>query len=671
MRPAPNRRNRRSAKGQAMAIFALVSVLLFVVAGLAVDAGTSYLSSNRIERAAAAAALAGVAYLPGDIPDATNAALVEAARDGFPNAGAANACVGNPSPCVVTSEPTTNELKVTISATVGTIFLRIVGFGSHTVVRSETAQYLPPISLGQPGGQQGAALSDPSCTGLPNYCASPASGLGSGGNNYYFERQEGWGNPRSEGDPFTPSAAQSGNGCGPGGSGDACSAAAAPDFHQISTEAGTAPPADATLNYAGGSNYLITIPNGQSADPQIFNPAFAADTCDGSKTAVYCYHENDSSFAGTGAPNTAYSAMEYTLYQVSTLSSRSGDTKVSQEVFYPYNATGLSTSSGWFYYCSNGGGCSSTQTNVTNAQDSVPATYHQWVSALKYAPSNSFDKKMFKDQFADTLGGNGYIVNNSGATEYFRLEVDTLEWNGVPACPATSGPCANPSTGTNAHSEAHKGYAVRLVTDAGSPAPVQGTVPGSANCSNCSMSAMDDMVVFTPVNGASTPEFKIPLFAIDPTAYAGQTINVDLFDIGDVGGGPAYVGLQQPDGTTWATANSVTDLGASLAGASPPSGGGAVTTLGTWPGSGGGSCTGCFQTAGGGGGAIYQGQWVQMQIQIPASFTGLGGFVCSSVGPPDPRCYWNLVYDVSSSAVAGDTFGVEVGFGGSPDHLLP
>ena len=47
MRPAPNRPARRSAKGQAMAIFALVSVLLFVVAGLAVDAGTSYLDQQQ------------------------------------------------------------------------------------------------------------------------------------------------------------------------------------------------------------------------------------------------------------------------------------------------------------------------------------------------------------------------------------------------------------------------------------------------------------------------------------------------------------------------------------------------------------------------------------------------------------------------------------------------
>jgi hypothetical protein len=30
-----------------------------------------------------------------------------------------------------------------------------------------------------------------------------------------------------------------------------------------------------------------------------------------------------------------------------------------------------------------------------------------------------------------------------------------------------------------------------------------------------------------------------------------------------------------------------------------------------------------------------------------------------------------MVYDVNASATAGDTFGVEVGFSGSPDHLLP
>ncbi len=204
-------------------------------------------------------------------------------------------------------------------------------------------------------------------------------------------------------------------------------------------------------------------------------------------------------------------------------------------------------------------------------------------------------------------------------------------------------------------SEAHKGYSVRLVSDNGSPGTTLGTVNGSA-CAGCgTASAMDDMIVYTPVNGATASQFSIPLFNVD-ASYAGQVIDIDLFDIGDVGGGPAYVGLREPDGTTWAPAVSMTDLGASLGGANPPGGGSNVASLGTWPGTGGGSCSACFQTAGSGGGAIYQGQWVQIQMQVPQTFTA---------------GYWTLVYKVSASAVAGDTFSVEVGFNGTPDHLLP
>ena len=81
-----------------------------------------------------------------------------------------------------------------------------------------------------------------------------------------------------------------------------------------------------------------------------------------------------------------------------------------------------------------------------------------------------------------------------------------------------------------------------------------------------------------------------------------------------------------------------------------------VPSLGTWPGSTGGGCSACFQTAAGGG-AIYNGQWIQMQIQVPSSFNS--------------SSYWNLVYDVGPNTQAGDTFSVRVGFAGSPDHLVP
>ena len=149
-----------------------------------------------------------------------------------------------------------------------------------------------------------------------------------------------------------------------------------------------------------------------------------------------------------------------------------------------------------------------------------------------------------------------------------------------PAPRASTSTVHHLGTGTSSQSEAHKGYAVRLVSTpaAGSYiGPVQRNHQQLASAARDSpttcgtISAMDDMTIFTPVNGATRPSSPIPLFSIDPTHTAGQTIDVDLFDIGDVGGGAAYVGLQAPDGSL-DVRQQFTDLGASLGGASPPGG---------------------------------------------------------------------------------------------------
>ena len=69
-------------------------------------------------------------------------------------------------------------------------------------------------------------------------------------------------------------------------------------------------------------------------------------------------------------------------------------------MFYPYNATGLSTSSAWFYYCGNTarGELQLDADGHLECEGLVPATYHQWVSAIKYHPTNTYDKELFKDQ---------------------------------------------------------------------------------------------------------------------------------------------------------------------------------------------------------------------------------------------------------------------------------
>ena len=202
---------------------------------------------------------------------------------------------------------------------------------------------------------------------------------------------------------------------------------------------------DATLEYQGGNNYLIDLPPGATADVQVYNPSFAPDTCGGGSTAPpYCYHENDTSFNGTGSVCTEYSAMEYTMFLAPTLSSRAQDSKVGQEVFYPYNAT----PGNMFYYAPGppAGSCPSQ-----TALGSAPPTYHQWVSVLTYNPTAASDPENFNAAAGGAPSSSGnrlnaYISNPAGATvdKFYRLEVDSLQWNGTPHCKATVGPCALP-----------------------------------------------------------------------------------------------------------------------------------------------------------------------------------------------------------------------------------
>jgi Flp pilus assembly protein TadG len=641
MRPRPIRTARRAARGQVMLLFALMAVLLLVIGGLAIDAGMSYFSSDQVERAAAAAALAGVAYLPGDVPAADNAALVEASRNGFTN-GKATAVVS-----VLQPTGTTNELRVTITVSVPTTFLSLVGFPSHPVQRTATAEFLPPVALGQPGASQGSPLSG-ACSGITSaYCATPATGLGSGGSNFYFERSEGYGNPRSEGDPYTPTPLDQPTSCGtPAVS---CVESNPLDYHQISPAANTEKLyGSLNMNYTGGSSYLITVPAGQSVDVQVYNPSFAPDSNDQSNTD-YTFHEDDGSFPVPPSTNkTDYAAMSYTIFTVPTLSSDLQDTPISQEVFYPFNATCIydnGTSCGgtqgysWF---PTGTGTSTPVTGV------VPNIYHAWTSVLDTPAGND------SNLFTNTLSyGSAQLSNPATATNplYFRLEVDTLQWNGIPTC--ANATCAQPKSGTvgatnytaaNGQPSAHKGYAVQVAT------------PGTITPSPAStMSAMGDMTVYTPIeSGSASSSFSIPLFQLDPS-YASQTIDVYVFDPGDVNyqsghQGSAYMGIQEPGGT-WAPA-SISSIGNSIG-----SGGGTGPVASAWPTAACGSGEACFQTATASG-SIYNGQWLRLQIAVPSTVSNW-------------NAYWNLVYYVSPYAQAGDTFAVQVGFAGSPDRLLP
>src|SRR5437773_11102622 len=76
---------RRDQRGQTLVIVALMLVPLLGFTGLVSDVAWYEVNLMRIQRAADAAALAGVVYLLGNVAGAQNAALAEYSKNGFAN----------------------------------------------------------------------------------------------------------------------------------------------------------------------------------------------------------------------------------------------------------------------------------------------------------------------------------------------------------------------------------------------------------------------------------------------------------------------------------------------------------------------------------------------------------------------------------------------------------
>src|SRR5450631_1193374 len=186
--------HRRASRGQSLVIFSLIAVVLLAVVGLAVDGGFSYFASERLERGASAAALAGVPDMPNFNAGPNNAsqdAIDAAGVNGWAAGGANNVAITvakviDP----ITLLPLNNQLSVTIASDVPVFFMKLLGFGTHRESRTAVAEYLRPITFGQPGSVLG----------------STQAALGSG-NNFYFMRSEGWGTDRGQGDAYGPNPA--------------------------------------------------------------------------------------------------------------------------------------------------------------------------------------------------------------------------------------------------------------------------------------------------------------------------------------------------------------------------------------------------------------------------------------------------------------------------------
>src|SRR5437870_2811439 len=163
-------RHAREDLGQTIVIAGLLLTMILGIVGLGVDIGWFELNLVRIQRAADAGALAGVVYLPGNLPGAVNAALAEASKNGYVNGSGGVVVVAGPAPgnAVI--------MDVSIQAPVPTYFARLLGIWTIQGARRARAEFVLPVPMGSPEDYYGIARLCPNTGGCSDVLSASGSG---------------------------------------------------------------------------------------------------------------------------------------------------------------------------------------------------------------------------------------------------------------------------------------------------------------------------------------------------------------------------------------------------------------------------------------------------------------------------------------------------------------
>jgi hypothetical protein len=129
--------------GQILVIFTLMLTALIGLVGIAIDVTFAWRSGLQVQRAADAAAMAGVVYLPGNLGTGQNKAYTVATENGYTSGGGTTV--------VADKYPTDDrKMQVTITASVPTFFVRLFGINTWTVTKQSLAAYVMPVPMGSP-----------------------------------------------------------------------------------------------------------------------------------------------------------------------------------------------------------------------------------------------------------------------------------------------------------------------------------------------------------------------------------------------------------------------------------------------------------------------------------------------------------------------------------------
>ena len=516
-------------RGQAVVIVGLMLAMLMGLVGLAIDTAWYELNLQRLQRAADAAALAGVVYLPGNPTSAFNAARAEATKNGYTNG------VGGATVTAQQDPINTKLIAVTVASPVPTFFARLLGVPTFQGSRRARAEFILPVPMGSPQDYYGIhqlCESSGTCSAVdraPGLVSNPLASQGF------------WGAVITKG-------GQHSNG----------------DAYSTYYNGGL------TLNTEydpNGYNYDVELPAGTvNGEVWLFDAAF----CGVGRGSSGSYLGTGDHWIGTGGVPVT---IQYRLWDTQGSPYTTADDVLvadSGSTFFNLNQVDKGTRFKGNGSYSDGG------YNGSSSADCQSNPYHNKWSKL-----------------AGSLGDGTY-----------RLQVTT-------------------SDASNNNTNAENMFGIQVLGNvAGTRVYGQSRMAGYANLNN----------------GQS-----IFYLAQVEAVHAGKTLEIRLFDPGDVGGN-AYLRINKPTPTTYIPATfSFTANG----GSGPQSG----TTLNQ------------MQTASGGS-SLYNNAWVTISIPIPATY-GQGGITPN--GETEPG-WWKIEYQITAGG--NDTTTWEVNIRGNPVHLV-
>lgn len=633
---------------------------------------------------------------PSDGNSAVSRALQETIKNGFGTAHAAaysdcpnppdptktTSCSACPNPpaaipvavCPVRGKP--SDLRVTITQTINVVFLGLLGVGPTTISASAQAEYLPIIQMGSRAsyfGDQVECISG----GSTSSCSTTASGTHL---QYFMATMDGPAELKESGDPMVYCAEGPSEINGPDANISTYTYNDYPTNHRPWSDAGRGvssisqycgvptaggshgnedyqpsgydgPMTDGTA-HPGGYNYQIYVGSGtSSASVWVYNANYVPTDSsslppdrfiDAGSQAPSFYKGPLGEGIGSDFDGSHYDAplfyfnTTFTIYKVNSLYDRTQDTLVSSTTYQPYD-------------------------DISDDE-----SLHRCTSSQVYSPfANNGTNPNFYHNASRITSGTGCVSKPSCMLAWCKLPISgglapgtyrlVVEATGL-SVNASPDYISGTTDGWGQHSYGLKVCASNSVTtpvgcsDGGNGStygPGQLNFPGVAifawnnmditiQATLSTASASQSSPATSCIKNNSTPYACLDLACIT-SEYAGRTVSVRLFDVGDGNGsGSLYVSIV------------------------PPSGSGATVSYASWATTATINGYTAVQTKSGSS-RPYNGLWLDAVLTLPPSYTG----TCATQNSG----WWQIMY-ASNDTQPTDKIAVEFSLVGSPTHLV-